>query len=889
MSPIWRGCAVASAAVLLFAIGGCQQKPADTAPDAEAVAPVVEEAPPPPGEALPLPTPLADDMPPMEVPTTPQTTGTSPTDEPTSPTDNELVLAPGAPTGFGELPSDPTTDALSLTDPADPLAAGPSILPTPLPDADGTTAPGTTADAGARPPIAPVAATEDDPAPSMEQAASPYVRAAASAAVDWKPWSAAAFDEAVRLDRPVIVDIGANWCHWCNIMDARTYSDPAVAAYINENFIAVKVDADERPDLNDRYQTAHYLINRKGSGWPLTVFALPDGRPFESLGYIPLQSEGERLGMMDILRQVNSVFKDRRDEAVKQADLVEEKVASLIVDPATKKEPTAADVRALRDSIVKEHDKTNGGFGSTNEPKFTNGGAMLFLLQYFSDTGDRPTLEVVSQSLTSYVRSGLRDHIMGGYFRYTSDGQLRKPRYEKKLYVQAEMLNVYSYAYKATGRNLLKEAGTEVVRFVRSTLERPEGGFYASQDADLDPDDNGAYFTWTRDEVRVVLGDGKPSDIIIRYLSIGADNNKDALGRSVPHPTAMLANVGSALSLDYAAAERLLEEGKRKMAAARMGGSRVPRVNQTVIASWNGTMISAYLNAYRYLEDEEARTFALKSAQFILSNMISPENGVAHIYANGRPSLYGVLDSQVHVARALVDCFQVTGQKEYLETAESLMNFVEASFLDARTGLYRDRLERPDDTGLLRVTRSHIYDNPTPAPNAVAAEVWFDLFQATTKEEYLETAQRLVAAVNGQEGMEGTRAGTYGKAMAVVVNQPPKALVIGERSEESARELHEAALSTFRMGKLVEWLTPDEAAETDYKASEDGKGIAYVCNAQNCAPPTKNSEQLVSLIQSWGRGTGGGRTAAAGAGGTSAAPADTSDDGPSNRRTRFTN
>lgn len=693
-------------------------------------------------------------------------------------------------------------------------------------------------------------AAEPPVANALESATSPYLRSAAKSPVFWQQWSPEVFELAQRLNRPVLIDIGANWCHWCHVMESETYGRSDVADLINENFIAVKVDRDERPDVDERYQSAYVLINRKAGGWPLTVFALPDGRAFESLTYVPGETKGDQIGMVDILKEVMKVHTERREDVLQQARLIENGLANSSKIVAREGAKAEDFVGAVWNEISRDFDVTNAGFGSTDAPKFPNGSALMFLLHYHSDVRSSQALDLVSKTLTSFSKSGLRDHVMGGFFRYTADGAMRRPHFEKMLYVQGELLSAYANAYAATHKSLFKEVGQAILMFTRETLERQGGGFYASQDADIVGEPEGAYYTWTREEIEKAGGSAADAAVFMDYLNVG-EENRDAGGRSVLYSDRSLQTSADAAKVKYDDAQKALNAMRKRLHDLRMEQEKVPRVDKSIVASWNAMMISAYLDAYRYFGDAAARDFALESMDFVLNTMVSETEGVAHIFAREKTAVFGLLEDQVHVADALVDCFEVSSRKEYLQTAESMMNYVEAKFLDSASGLYVDRVSE-ENPGLLAVKRIPLFDNPIPSSNAVAAVVWYRLYQATQNEDYREKAERIAKTVAGNETLPGLAAAALGRAVNLINNGGPKVLVIGKPSAQDTSALKEAALAVFRMGKLVEVMNPDEAANTAYKPAEDGKAIAYVCTAKNCAPPVSDPGKIADVVKTFG-------------------------------------
>ena len=694
----------------------------------------------------------------------------------------------------------------------------------------------------------------------LADAQSPYLRRAAESGVHWMEWNSATLERAKAGNRPLLIFVGSNWCEYCHLMDATTFADPEVIRMLNEDFVAVKVDRDERPDLDERLQAAHYHINTKPGGWPLTVFALPDGRPFDALTYVPPQTEGERVGMRDLLRQAADVMRSRRADAERLADDVQAKMGSGL--PAAAPADAGVDAATLAQfakGIRDRFDTKNGGFGGADDPRFPNGTALLFLLQQHSDTGDSAMLSHVTRSLMGYFKGGLRDNVHGGYFRYSADAEFRQPRFEKMLYTQAELLSAFSQAFAATGRPIFREAAQDIIRFTRDTFENPEGGFYASMDADADSTPGNDFHTWTAAEVREIAP-GRPADVFIRYFNIGTPDNSDSEGRSVTRSTGTLKETADAVGVSAAEAQSALDTARAKLREARTSGDAFPYVDKTIISAWNGPMISAYIDAYRYTGDKQARDFALKSADYILTNMASETDGIAHSFVRGKATVHGLLDPQVQMAAALLDCFEASGSKDYLETAQSIMEFVEARFLDQKLGLYRDRAADPAAGPVLEAPRFQLHDTMAPSPNGIAAIAWYRLYQATGKEDFLARARRIVAAASAQPGMTGPAAGTMARAAALIVNAPPKALIVGDADDATVAAMREAALPVYRLGKLVETLTPEEAKSTDYPPAADGKPIAYVCTAKTCAPPVRKADEIPDLLRSFGKGGAGAQS-----------------------------
>jgi hypothetical protein len=683
-------------------------------------------------------------------------------------------------------------------------------------------------------------------------ARSPYLRRSAASPVHWSEWSVEAFERATQLNRPILISMGSSWCNFCAAMDQTTYADPQVAEALNGAFVAIKVDKTERPDLWARYSAAYESVNgTPPARGPLTVFALSNGKPFDVLGYIPPQTQGDRIGMAELVSQASKVVREQAPDVDAAARAIESKVAG-----SPSPSPVEVDAKlvgSVRDAILKLSDTENGGIGTAAGPRRPEAPALMFLMQVASDTGDKAAQDAVNRTLTSYFKGGMRDNVHGGYFSGSEDSAYTKPHFEKLLTVQAGMLSVFANAYAATGRSIFKEAAGEVLRYLRETLEAEDVCFYASQAAEVDPGSPNSYHTWTAREIESVAGPGNDAKVFIKYFNIGDPGNQDGGGRSVLRATSSLKAAADSVGVTPEAAQKALDTIRKKLAKARTEQDSIPLVDKTIIAEWNATAISAYLDAYRHLGDRQAMEFAIRSMDFILLNMVSETEGIAHSFVKGKPGGYGLLAPQVHVASALVDCFEVSGKGEYIENAAQIMDFVEAKFLDGKSGLYLDRAQGGESAGLLADPRIELGDTECASANAMAAMVCHRLYQVKKDEALLNRSRRIAAAAFGSGLGRGVRAAGMARAASLIVHDPPKALVIGEDADPATAQMRSAALAAFRMGKLVETQTPQQAQSGEYPPSRDGKPIAYVCNHENCAPPVRDPAKIATVLKEFGR------------------------------------
>lgn len=610
-------------------------------------------------------------------------------------------------------------------------------------------------------PTGPIPEALTAPDPALAESPGLFLRQALDAPIFWRAWSPDAFREAEALGLPVLIMIGSAWSHDARLMDNQVFTDPEISQKLNTEYIPIRVDADERPDIWSRYRLAYEVINKQAGRPPLMVFALPDGRPFDVVGAVPARGTGDAAGMLELMNQASELVKTRKEDVTAQATSVETVLAQLLSAPRAESAALSAEVL---DGLAGE--LANASKGDESEA-LRAGRVAGFLLHHHADKAAGSSRDAASELLLNRFRSGQRDHVMGGYFnRIPGSGDIQ---YGKLLPVQAEMIGANARAFATTGKGLHKEGVTEVLRFCSDWLESSDGGFFACQVPDIANDDSGGYFTWSREEITEIAEDDNAATVFSEYL------NAEAGVKTNLHVTGKLQQAADAAGVSYAEALKGLDAVRIELRNFRMGAEEVPMVDKTIIAGWNGDMVVAYLEASELTDNARAREFALKTADMLIGTMVSEQDGVARFFYKGKASGYGFLEDNVKVASALFKCYQVTNQKEYLDSAESLMGFVETRFLDGDSGLYQDvaiNAQAPK-AGLLKLKRLPLEDEISRSPNAVAAMVWHQLFEATKKEDYKGRADRMVKAALERRAFNTEAVATWGEAALLVQNGQP--------------------------------------------------------------------------------------------------------------------
>ncbi|MGD0307004.1 MAG: thioredoxin domain-containing protein [Candidatus Acidiferrales bacterium] len=691
----------------------------------------------------------------------------------------------------------------------------------------------------------------------LKNSASPYLRSASHQPIDWHEWGEEAFAAARAADKPILLDIGAVWCHWCHVIDRESYENPAIADLINQFYIPVKVDRDERPDVDSRYQSAISAISGQG-GWPLTAFLTPDGKPFFGGTYFPPDDAMGRPGFKRILIGIADAYKSRRADVDSSAKALEDAVAKAEIFHGAHGTFDVGIVDSVIESTVSMFDERNGGFGQ--QPKFPHASAIDLLLETFQAQHTPKLLQVAERTLEAMAKGGVYDQVAGGFHRYSVDERWVVPHFEKMSYDNSELLRNYLHGILVTRdpalRELYIETANGIVDWVNSTLsDQAKGGFYGSQDADQTLDDDGDYFTWTRDEVVAALTPEEARAIHIYYDVEAHGEMHHNPAKNVLWIASSFEELGKQLSVDTAAARELIARAKKKMLAARLLRHPTPAIDETVYVSWNAMFVSAYLEAARVLARPELRAFALKTLDRILAEAWDNEKGFAHRV--GGPRLEGSLDDQVFGAAALLDTYESTLDPRYFKIAERAVQLAVARYGDPEAGGFFDRPRDAAPMGGLEVRRKPMQDSPTPGANSVAAMVLDRLYGYTGESLYREWAEKTLECFVNRVPQYGLFAATYGLAAILHARHPLQVVVLGAANDQTAAKLEASAIEVYRFGKAVLRVTPEilpsgtalpPALRETLPHLDPAKAQALVCVETTCHPPTSDPAKLKALL-----------------------------------------
>ena len=680
----------------------------------------------------------------------------------------------------------------------------------------------------------------------LSSATSAYLLSAQHQPVAWWPWGPEAFAEAKRLDRPILLDIGAVWCHWCHVMDGESYEDAALAELLNGSYVCIKVDRDERPDIDARYQRAVQAIAGMG-GWPLTAFLTPGGEVFYGGTYFPPEPMPGRPSFRQVLTSIRTSWDQQRERVDAQATALSAVVRASL-DERAPADPTEALLVQAEEKLTRHFEPKFGGWGPG--PKFPHPAAISFLLARWADQGGEVRRAMAVRTLEGMRRGGMHDHLGGGFHRYSVDVEWIVPHFEKMSYDNAELAKAYLDAYAALGDPADAEVVLGIARWVREVLADPEGGYGASQDADVGLDDDGDFFTWTLAEAAAELTAEELEVAAARYDigTVGEMHHDPA--RNVLYQREELPAIAERLGRPLARVAQELATAEEKLKAARRLRT-APFVDRTRYTNWNGMLASAMLRAGALLGDDRARDHALTTLRRIRREAVEPD-AVGHL-PGGRPML---LDDQVQVAAAAVDAWEVTGDREWLDWANALLERAWHEYGDETAAGLFDTPADAAGEGLLPARAKPVQDTPTPSPNGVAALTAARLAHHLDAAEWQVRHRELVRAFAGRAAELGLFGATFLMAMTWSLGPVTQLVVVGEG--EAADRMHRRALASFIPRKIVQRLRqpsvdgrPSSRLPVHLAAMVDGASPrAYVCRGETCLAPASNDEEWAERLQS---------------------------------------
>ncbi len=682
----------------------------------------------------------------------------------------------------------------------------------------------------------------------LAQETSPYLLQHAENPVDWHPWGEEALQKAREEDKPILLSVGYSSCHWCHVMERESFEDTATAELMNEHFVNIKVDREERPDIDSIYMQAVQALTR-GGGWPMTVFLTPDGAPFYGGTYFPPRQYGGMPAFTQLLRSIADAYENRRDEVDQSAGQVREflRNAADAAMPGAEDEGSQLFENAAK-SLLSEADAKLGGFGGA--PKFPQPMNVEVLLRYYHRTGDEYALSAVNATLTAMARGGIYDQIGGGFSRYSTDERWLVPHFEKMLYDNALLARLYLEAYQATGEELYRRTAEETLGYLMRDMRSPEGGFYSAEDADSEGVE-GKFYVWSPEELQAALGE-EDARLAAAYWGVTESGNFE--GKNILNIPRVEEAVASEMNISHEELERRIPEIRRALLAEREKRVR-PERDEKVLAAWNGLALRAFALAARVTGSEEYRRVAEELAAFLLEKMRtgdSPGGRLRRSYKDGEARIDGYLEDYAAVADGLVALYEATFEARWLAEARDLADAMLSLFWDEERGAFYDTAADHEEL----VTRPRdLYDTAAPSGNWQATEALLRLALLVDREDYRRVADTVLEDLAG--GMEKLPAG-FGRLLAALDFSTSRVYEIafaGEPGSEELRSLAEPVDARYLPNAVIAGRAPDdeEAAALipllEDRDAREGRATAYLCEGYVCQSPATEPGELARQLE----------------------------------------
>ncbi len=681
---------------------------------------------------------------------------------------------------------------------------------------------------------------------------SPYLLQHAYNPVDWYPWGAEAFEKAKKDNKPIFLSIGYSTCHWCHVMERESFEDPEVARLMNETFVSIKVDREERPDIDNIYMNVCQMLTGSG-GWPLTIIMTPDKKPFFAATYIPKDDRFGQMGMLALAPRIKEMWETKHDDLVKSADQITANLRSL--SPGTRGEDLGeSTLKTAYSQLSRRFDENNGGFGGA--PKFPTAHNLLFLLRYWKRSGHATSLAMAEKTLQEMRRGGIYDHVGFGFHRYSTDSRWLVPHFEKMLYDQAMLAMAYTEAFQATGKEEYGKTAREILTYVSRDMTAPEGGFYSAEDADSEGQEGKCYL-WTADEIRRVLNP-EEADLVVKVFNVSRGGNfiepqaHEATGENILHQAKPMRELAPELKVSGPELAKRLEAARQKLFAYRE--KRVhPHKDDKVLTDWNGLMIAAFAKAAQVFDEPQYAEAARRAAGFILKNMHTPQGRLLHRYRDGQAAVPANLDDYAFLTWGMIELYEASFDVRDLQTALDLTRELIQHFWDNSSGGF---YFTADDSENLLVRQKEIYDGAVPSGNSVAMYNLVRLGRMTANADFEERSARIGRAFSKMVSQSPVAFTQLMVAVDFGVGPSYEVVIAGSSEAKDTREMLRALMTPFVPDKVV-LLRPSEQADpeitrlaefTKYQSSIDGKATAYVCLNFRCKLPTTEISKMLGSL-----------------------------------------
>jgi len=690
------------------------------------------------------------------------------------------------------------------------------------------------------------------PSNRLAKEKSPYLLQHAKNPVDWYPWNDEAFEKAKKENKPIFLSIGYSTCHWCHVMAHESFEDQEVASIMNDAFVNIKVDREERPDIDGVYMQVAQMITGRG-GWPLTIIMTPDKKPFYAATYIPKESRYNMLGMKDLVPRINELWTTKQEDIDKVIGQIEEALSRPSVT-GQRDDLALDDINLAYSQLSQRFDDEKGGFGSA--PKFPSPHNLMLILRYWKRTGDEKALYMVEKTLQEMRLGGLFDHLGFGFHRYSTDAEWLLPHFEKMLYDQASLMMAYTETYQITKKNEYADVVSDIFEYVTRDLMSPEGAFYSAEDADSEGEE-GKFYTWKKSEIEDVL-EGDMASIFMQVYDVHDEGNfddeatREKIGLNILHLKQSVDIAAELTKMSREELSSLLDKARTNLFIRRERRVR-PSLDDKILTDWNGFMIAAMAKASVAIGDEKYVETAEKALWFILETMLDEKRGLFHRYKDGDVAIGAFLDDYAYLIWALLEMYEATFKPEYLEQAKNMTDILTENFWDEESGAF---FFTNVDAEELLVRKKDAYDGAMPSGNSVAMFNLIRLARLLGDSKYEDFA----AAIGNAFSMEIKRTPSAYSMMLLgldfAIGPSFEIVIAGDPQMDDTRKMIEQVRKNFIPRKVILLRgTPEQsktitelAPFTKFHEPLNNKATAHVCVDHNCKLPTTELSHMMELL-----------------------------------------
>jgi len=671
---------------------------------------------------------------------------------------------------------------------------------------------------------------------------SPYLLQHAHNPVDWYPWGDEAFQKAQSENKPVLLSIGYSACHWCHVMEHESFENEKIAALMNDLFVSIKVDREERPDLDEIYMNAVQMLTGRG-GWPMTIFLTPEGKPFYGGTYFPPEDRQGMPGFPRVLTGVAQAYREKPQDVEKSVEQILSALKRMSESHDSKAAFSPDAIAESAEQISRAYDSDHGGLG--HAPKFPHAGVYELFLRHYHQSKNLRFLEMVTHTLTKMAQGGIYDHLGGGFHRYSVDERWLVPHFEKMLYDNAQLLRIYAQLYCITGNELFKNVTEETADYLLREMLHSEGGFYSTQDADSEGEE-GKFFIWSPQEINAILGE-EAGEIFARIYDVSDFGNFE--GKNILHPILSLEQASKLFRKDVREIAALVADSKEKLFHEREKRIK-PFRDEKIITSWNGLVLSGLAEAINISPKRAYVESANRTVQFIFSKMFR-DGHLLHTYKDGKAKLLGYLDDYAFLAVGLLDLYETTFDRTHFECAIELADAMLSEFWDEKDGAFFYTGKSHEQL----ISRAKpVFDASIPSGNSIATHLLLRLYHLTGREDYLKRAEAVLRTYYDVMMSQPFGFAHMLCALDLYSRKPKEIVVIGTRDDTNVAELVNRIHSVYLPNKSLQLAGPDQSLEKispllQGKTQLDGKPTVYVCHNFTCSAPATNWEELKPLLE----------------------------------------